>query len=173
MFVAPSTSVSLGPSAATVLSGTGSLSTLRVSKDPFIPPLVTSTPFIGVHPLVPRRYQDLNTDGELRQRMTSYFYGKLFDQWIFSDFRFMLRNLKVNGNKIRVTRQLDKNATESHIQLKVDFIKNQVFTRETVYRLLVIYTERSKSNWYDLKRNKQHIKNLFRHKLAKALRNLL
>jgi hypothetical protein len=105
--------------------------------------------------------------------MSTYFYGKLFDQWMYSDFRFMLRNLKVSGNKVIVSRNLDKNASESDIEAKIDFIKYQVFNRERLYRLLVVYTERSNTNWYDLRANKQHIKNLLRHKVARALRNLL
>lgn len=174
MFVAPPTSIGLGVSTAALINGsTGSLNTVRVSDDPFIPPLVTSTPVITGIPVVPRRYEDLNTDGELRHRMTTYFYRKLFDQWIYSDFRFMLKNLKVSGNKIIVSRSKDKNATESNLQAKVDFIKHRVFNRERLYRLLVVYTSRTRSNWYDLKVNKQHIKNLLRHKLAKAIRNLL
>lgn len=166
-------SVGLGPSTAAIVGSTGSLNTLRVSNDPFIPPIVTSTPVVGVHPLVPRRYQDLNTDGELRQRMTTYFYGKLFDQWMYSDFRFMLRNLKVSGDKVIVSRNLDKNASEDDIEAKIDFIKYQVFNRDRLYRLLVVYTERTNTNWYDLRANKQHVKNLLRHKVARALRNLL
>jgi hypothetical protein len=174
MIVATSpTAISLGTSTAGLLTSTGSYNTLRVSQDPFIPPIVTSTPVVTGIPLVPRRYQDLNTDPEVRQRMTSYFYGKLYDQWMYSDFRFMLKNLKVSGNKIRVSRAKDKNASESDIQAKIDFLKNRVFDREKLYRLLVVYTNRSRSNWYDLKANKQHVKNLLRHKVAFAIRKLL
>jgi len=150
-----------------------SLQTVKVSRDPFIPPIVTSTPVLAAAVGVPRRYQDLNTDGELRQRMTSYYFGKLYDQWIYTDFRFMLQNLKISGNSIRVTRTKDKNASEAQIQAKVDYLKNHVMTRTRVYRLLVLYTNRSRTNWYDLKLNKQHVKNLLRHKLAKAIRQLL
>ena len=56
--------------------------------------------------------------------------------------------------------------------IKVDFLKNRVMTRETIYRLLHQYVYKSKTNWYDLKRNKQYVKNLIRHKLAKSLRQL-
>jgi hypothetical protein len=150
-----------------------SLHTVKVSRDPFIPPIVTSTPYLATSFAVPRNYQDLNTDGELRQRMTSYYFGKLYDQWIYSDFGFMLKNLKVNRDRIVITRTPDKNASEAQIQAKVDFLKNKVMTRNQIYRLLVLYTNRSKTNWYDLKLNKQHIKNLLRHKLAKAIRQLL
>jgi hypothetical protein len=146
---------------------------LNISDDPFIPSIITTNPILpAVH--VPRRYQDLNADQELRQRMTSYYYSKLFDQWVYSDFYFMLKNLVVKGNKISVTRKnFDKNPTESDIQRKIDFLKHRVFTREVVYRLLIQYTNRSRSNWYDLKINKQHVKALLRHKLAKAIRQLL
>jgi len=149
------------------------LKTLNVSNDPFIPSIITTNPILpAVH--VPRRYQDLNADQELRQRMTSYYYSKLYDQWIYSDFYFMLKNLKVKGDKIYVTRKnLDKNPNESEIQSKIDFLKHRVFTRDVVYRLLIQYTDRSRTNWYDLKINKQHVKSLLRHKLAKAIRQLL
>lgn len=175
MFVATNpTTVGVGVSTAALINGsTGSLNTLRVSNDPFIPPLVTTTPVVAGLPVVPRRYEDLNTDPEVRQRMTSYYFGKLYDQWIYSDFRFMLKNLKVSGNKIIVSRNKDKNATESDIQAKIDFLQRRVFDRERLYRLLVVYVSRSGTNWYDLKANKQHVKNLLRHKLAFAIRKLL
>ena len=144
---------------------------LRVFKDPFIPSMVTTTPVVS-SVYAPRRYQDLNTDGELRSRMTSYYYSKLYEQWIYSDFRFMLKNLKVTGSQVVATKKSDKNASESDTNTKIYFLRNKVFTREIVYRLLVQYINRSRTNWYDLKMNKPYVKALFRHKLAKAIRKL-
>lgn len=163
----------IGTSLASGLSvAQGYSNSVRVFKDPFIPSMVTTTPVVSSI-YAPRRYQDLNTDGELRSRMTSYYYSKLYEQWIYSDFRFMLKNLKVNRNGTIVpTRNSDKNATESHTEAKIRFLKSNIFTREIVYRLLVQYINRSRTNWYDLKVNKRYVKALFRHKLAKAIRKL-
>ena len=79
--------------------------------------------------------------------------------------------------KIIKASDLDNQKVDSFMELcfnknKVDFLKNRVMTRETVYRLLHQYVYKSKTNWYDLKKNKQYVKNLIRHKLAKSLRQL-
>ena len=168
--------VIISPRARVLTSAYSTLATpvtnqVRVFKDPFIPSMVTTTPVL-TSVYAPRKYQDLNTDGELRSRMTSYYYSKLYEQWIYSDFRFMLKNLKVSGSSVRATRTSDKNATETQTQAKIDFLKRHLFTREIVYRLLVQYVNRSGTNWYDLKANKSYVKALFRHKLAKAIRKL-
>ena len=139
------------------------------SRDPFIPTIIsgtTVTPVIGAG----IRFQNLNNDPELKQKMTSYFYNKLYDQWIFSDFHFMLDHIKVRGNGQFMVSKTTSTTNEKNMYLKIDFLKNRVMTRETVYRLLHHYVRKSNTNWYDLKKNKQYVKNLLRHKLAKALR---
>ena len=176
------TDLSVGHSTAVTLSnlpyGTRAVTvpaipaaTITRSKDPFIPTLISGTTYT---PIISAgvRYQNLNNDPELKQKMTSYFYNKLYDQWIFSDFHFMLDNIKVRGEgQISVTKSSSP-TTANNMYIKVDFLKNRVMTRETIYRLLHQYVYKSKTNWYDLKRNKQYVKNLIRHKLAKSLRQL-
>ena len=170
----------VGHSAAVTLSnvpyGTRAVSvpvvpaaTVTTSRDPFIPTVIsgtTYTPVIGAGV----RFQNLNNDPELKQKMTSYFYNKLYDQWIFSDFHFTLDYIKVRGNgQFSVTKSVSK-TNESNMYQKIDFLKNRIMSRETIYRLLHHYVYKSNTNWYDLKKNKQYVKNLLRHKLSKALR---
>ena len=141
------------------------------SRDPFIPTIVSGTTY---SPVINSsiRFQNLNNDPELKQKMTTYFYNKLYDQWIYSDFHFMLDNIRVKGRgKISVNKSTSK-TTSTNMYTKVEFLENRVMTRETVYRLLHQYVYKSSTNWFDLKKNKQYIKNLLRHKLAKSLREL-
>ena len=51
--------------------------TITRSRDPFIPTLISGTTYT---PIISAgvRYQNLNNDPELKQKMTSYFYNKLY-----------------------------------------------------------------------------------------------
>ena len=145
--------------------------TITTSRDPFIPTILSGTtysPVIGNSV----RYQNLNNDPDLKRKMAHYFYNKLYDQWIFSDFHFMLDNIKDRGNGNISVSKPSSATTANNMYTKIEFLKNRVMTWESVYRLLHQYVYKSNSNWYDLKRNKQYIKNLLRHKLAKSLRQL-
>lgn len=86
-------------------------------------------------------YQDINKDPKLREMMTDFFYRKVI-KWInkYSEFSHLKDKLKLLSSKEGV---------------------------KIIYNLLREYTNKSNTNWYDLKDNYLIIKDYLKYKLGK------
>jgi len=149
---------------------------INVSGYPYAPPVIhtdKASIFSGINviPQLPVSYESLNDDMSIRNKLVNYYYDKLYDQWLHTDFRYVLKNIKVRNGKAIGLRRPAKQSL-SQVNEKIDFIETRLLTRNYLYRLLATYVAKSHTNWYDLKRNKSHIKRLILHKLKRMIDRL-
>lgn len=86
-------------------------------------------------------YQDINKDKNLRDIVTNYFLEKTI-KWIKLDKKF------------------------NHLKDKIKSLEtNKGYT--IIYNLLRQYVKSNTSNWYDLKKNKNIIKDYLKYKIGK------
>lgn len=90
-------------------------------------------------------YQDINKDENLRELVTNYFLKKTI-KWINKDSNF------------------------NHLKDK-SLILNSDKGYKIIYNLLREYVKKGNNNWYDLRSNKEIIKDYLRYKIGKLYSN--
>lgn len=151
-------------------------SLLTVPAIPTVPIITTTNPLVSfpIHPSL-----DLNRDPNLHQMMTKYFYYKTLDKWLKKekDMLELLNYLKVTDKGIEVV-EPEKNNSQYDNQLvvdkKVDFIENNVLSKDDIYNILKKYVRETNTNWYDLEEKatyfiKEIIKKFIKKKFESAL----
>lgn len=157
-----------------------SVSSLYSVLDP-IPPIIPSrpesifTPAYGfVSSMTLPKYEDLNYDPEVRKKMIRYFYYKVLGDWLYDDYKGLLNYFVIKNDIVDVISNLNevdesKQNSIAEQEKKIEFIKNYIFTKKFVYKILSKYIAYTNSNWYDLNRNEYYIKKLIKHKLKNKI----
>jgi hypothetical protein len=98
-------------------------------------------------------YQNLNLDSDIQNRMVKY-YKKKLSKWLRGDLKDILDNVKISG---------DNND-------KIKYIEN-IINKSYILMILTIYINKTGSSWINLTKNNEFIKDLFRYKINKKLKN--
>ena len=86
------------------------------------------------------RYQTVNNDKELQRKVTNFFLEKT-KEWIKKDKTFS-KNYQSN-------------------------IKNEEIGFKIIHNILKLFVRKGNTNWYDLKEQKQLVKDFIKYKLSK------
>ena len=127
-------------------------------------------------------YQNMNTDPELRDRMVKHFYlYKTLGDWIYDDLLDVLNYFKVDEKgDVHLIKSMDeyKETTvdadsDSDIEKKIKYMRNNVFKRKHMAKILKSFVERTKTNWYDLPKREKRIKKTINKFLKRRLRKMI
>jgi hypothetical protein len=149
---------------------------------PVITPVYSS--FISVPSvLVPRTftvpiYNDLNNDENLRMRVLKHFYNKLFDKWLYSDFKSLLKFLYIKNDRVYFIsdiKELEKAKPDDGLtaDLKIDYIKDFLVSKSYLSNMLARYTDKYRTNWYDLYNQEHSVKRYIGNRLKKRFLNTI
>jgi hypothetical protein len=141
-------------------------------------PRINST---TLYPYVPDfvRYNNLNYDKDLRRKMTLYFFDKM-EKWLATDMKDLINFVVIQNNKgrfIKNSAEFEKErGKKDNIDKKINFLMNTIINKMFMYNTLKRYTNKTKTNWYDLKKNKifvkEYIRKRIRHDIKKSLKLL-
>lgn len=149
------------------------------SSLPIIP--VVSVPTVSV-PLRPDL--DLNRDYNLHRMMIKYFYYKTLDKWLkkSSDLMYILGYLKIDNGIVKLLdnindynpNSVDKD-NQDDIEKKVDYIENNILSKDDVEHILKKYVNETSTNWFDLQDKstyfiKELIGKFIKNKLVKLIK---
>lgn len=159
----------------------GNMTFATDSPIPLIPSwTVNKYGFIGrtvnIQPLHPSL--NLNEDATIQLKIVKYFMYKTLDDWLWDDLIDILGYLRVDSNGVHLVDSVDKKTSvdkdsDSDLKKKVDYINEHYLTIQSTYKILKKYTEETKTNWYDLYKNKMFIKDMVKIYLKKKLREAI
>jgi hypothetical protein len=134
-----------------------------------------SIPYIEYRPqLYYSIYQDINTDPELRNTMTTYFYEKTI-QNLKDDFSDLYKYVIQTNNDVRLIKNLneyDKN-DRKFTYPKMDFLIENFISSHKVKDIIKKYVAKNNIKWYDLKKYKDSLLDYIHSKIRKNIKNQL
>ena len=141
------------------------------SKDiKFVYPLTPVGPAItSDYPLSPNRsyyddtcYDTVDDDVDAQVRIVKYFYERMFNKWIFSDYKKLLHLFKISGKsikKIKSKKDFKKNnLSEKEKEKIVKFILDIVYDKYDLKRSLKNFKKKSRLRLVDLVEYKDRVK---------------
>jgi hypothetical protein len=138
-------------------------------------PKINST---TLYPYVPEyiRYQNLNNDKELQRKMTMYFYNKM-NQWLQSDMKSLLNFVIIENGKerfIKSSSEYEKQKdSKDDMDKKINFLMNTIINKMFIFNTLRRYVKQTKTNWYDLKKNKIFVKEFIMKRIRSQIKKSL
>jgi hypothetical protein len=120
-------------------------------------------------------YQDINTDHDLRKRMTEYYIDKIIN-YLKYEFKKLFKYLIISDSTVRLVKNMneyEKNISKYDIY-KEKYLLDYFITREKIKYYLKKYVKKNNVNWYDLKNYKSQVINYLYTKIKKDIkRNLI
>lgn len=108
---------------------------------------------------------DMNQNPNVQYKIAKYYYYRTIDDWLYNDKMMMelLKYFRVSDKGVDVVANLsdaDKNAHDSQatVERKVDFIEKNVFTADSIMRLLKKFINETGITWVQLSKNNYFIK---------------
>ena len=148
----PTSSVILSPYSYTRNPTPAQLSSNRVDIEISTPMIVPTT----------TTYIDVNSDPDLQKKMSKFFFEKLMNKWLHSDFEDLLDHIVVKGKNAKLVSKLKdvkSNKTKgSEYDDKIDYIAEEVMTKHDVRSFLKKFVTKSGINWWDLKNHMRIVK---------------
>lgn len=122
-------------------------------------------------------YENLNVDPYIHSRMTKYYLAKTVEKWLYEDLIDALNYLRVRDGKIDVLGSLkeynpvsvDKDS-DATIKKKIDFLEQYFLNKRIIKKWLAEFVKQTHYNWFDLTKGEYFLKDLFKKKLIKLLK---
>jgi hypothetical protein len=100
----------------------------------------------------------MNDNYYAQKQMTNYLYYRVLDKWLYDDdMCHILKYLKVSGNSVSVVSSINDykdnkicNDSIEDVEKKVDFIESNIFSQQSMRKVLVKITQELGYKWYDL-----------------------
>ena len=145
---------------------------------------VLSPVFSPVLALKPTYYVDIDTginDNYIVQKdVTKYFMYKTLDKWLYNDFPYLLKYLKVEDGKVSVVKSESerdansvKNDSESVLEAKSDFINEKILDEHTTREILIRIMRELGYKWFDLPYKETIVKDNIEGYIKRKLKNML
>jgi hypothetical protein len=118
-------------------------------------------------------YPNLNTDSDLRRKVTEYFYDKLKSNWMKYHFLDLYQMIHVKDNTaslISNLSNLESEEKEKHANIKLQFLLNNYLSKNDLYMLLKKFVKINQLNWWDLKKHSDKVKLFIHHKISKYIK---
>jgi hypothetical protein len=99
-------------------------------------------------------YPNVNTDNKLRDSMVSYYWNKLVGWFKYSyKYQDLYNYLVMKGDKVVVSKYQETKNDDKELQLKYNFLINEVIEESDLYTLLDKFCKINNVNWWDLKKD--------------------
>jgi len=140
-------------------------------------PYINYNPYNLVSPSNYGYYSDLNKDKTVIKTVVKYFYYKIIDKWFHHDLFPLLGYITIHDGKSKLIKNLDdyKVPTDSRkdIDHKIDFIENEIVTKDMVKHILKNIVNKYNIKWYLLYKNEDVIKKKFYKAIKEELENAI
>ena len=125
---------------------------------------------------------NVNENPDTWHMMSKHYYYKTLDAWLWEEdsFKDLLNYLQVTSHGVDVLNNM-KDYRETNIskdtqetyEMKVNFIEHNVFSIESMLRLLKKFVRETGMNWVDLSKNSYFVKDLIKKYLKQKLQAMI
>lgn len=121
----------------------------------------------------------LNDNPLAQKQMLDYVMAKVYNKWIYGkDMCYVLKYLKVVNGKVHYLQSIDEfsnnkicNDTELEVELKVDFIEQNILTKSDLKKLLKRMIDELGFKWYEFPQKLEVIEEAVERHIKKALKS--
>lgn len=127
-------------------------------------PSLMPTPLFSTS-LVP----NINNDSDLREKVSEYFYKKIYNNWLKYQYLDLYKLLSVKNGVV----VLSKSDTNTDFDVKYEYIMKKFLSKNDIYTLLKHFIKINQLNWWELKEYSNEVKNFIYHKVKKYMKHEL
>ncbi len=180
--VYPTTTTTVYPAlypSSTVISASALTSfsspVIPISTIPSVSTFLTNTVMTPIYPSVVT-YQDVNSDPDLRSKVTEQLYSKVINSWLKYQYLDIYQMFSVSNNKVSLVsdiKQAEANTKQSDSDLNLIYqhlVSNYV-SKNDVYKLLDKFRKINNLNWWDLKHHSDKVRKYIHHKIFKYVKS--
>lgn len=138
--------------------------------------LSVSSPAILTPSIMPLNTESVESDPELKKKMTAYFFEKTMNDWLRSDFEKLLKYFTVKGKKVSLVRsekEFSKNDATNNLEQKIDFIADNVMTKYDMKSFLKKFVMKKDISWFHLRDHKNYVKKAIYKKIKKNIQKMI
>lgn len=134
-------------------------------------PIIMKMPTEYVYPIEP---DEVGDNYFAQKQIHMDLYKKFFKKWLLKYYSDYLGYLKFANDKISIINtneeyNKNKNASASEIEQKIDYIKENILTKEKTKKILSKIVKKKKMKWYNLPYNEKMVRKIFSKYLKKKL----
>jgi hypothetical protein len=139
--------------------------------------LITDPSYLAPRPIFRTKnsFEGVNNDPELRKRVTSYFFDKFKDDWIYSSFKDLGKYFDVSNGEIMFVKNLKEYSKDMEMtKSKARFLTEEIFTKHNILNVIDKYVRHRNVNWYDLKsKHRTDLKDYIHGKIRNHMRRMV
>lgn len=125
-------------------------------------------------------YETIDNQPNIQKMITTYYYYKVLDQWLYDDLSDVLNYFRVSNGNVQLISSVDEYKPlninlddEQTIDAKIDFIQKNLFTKYDMYEVLYNLTKETKSKFVNLPKKEYFVKQAVRDYFNKKFREIL
>lgn len=131
-------------------------------------------PFAPLYPSVVT-YPDINSDRNLKQQVTEYFFEKVLKNWLRYHYLELYPLVVVSGgvaSLVKDFKQAESNTKSDQTTdgIKYEFIVDNFLTKKDVFALLSKFRKINGLNWWDLKQHSDKVRKFIQYKVLKYMK---
>ncbi len=143
---------------------------------PLLPTVQSVLPYGLLPPPMISTYSvpDLNSDPYLREKVSEYFYRKVYNNWLKYQYLDLYKLVIVNNgvaalskNDVAALSKNEENSSDNEIKYK--FIIKNFLSKKDIYTLLEKFRKIYDINWWELEEKSDKIKKFIYHKVKKYI----
>jgi hypothetical protein len=143
---------------------------------PVLPTIGSVSTYPTLAPIIPSviSYQDVNSDGKMRQEMTNYYYDKIVNNWLRFHYGDIYKLFVVSGNSVNLVKDLaeaeaNTKSDPASDTAKYHYLVDNYLSKKDVYKLIDKFRKINSINWWDVKQYNDKFRNFVRHKITKYI----
>lgn len=125
-------------------------------------------------------YETIDNQPNIQKMMTTYYYYKILDKWLYEDLSDVLNYLTIIKDNVELIKKLDEYKSmnlnlddEQTIDKKIDFIQKNLFSKYDMYEILYNFTRETGTKFVNLPKKEFFLKQAVRDYFNKKIRELL
>lgn len=132
-----------------------------------------SKPMIGV-------YETIDTNPEVRKKMTDYYFDLIRDKWLLDEMNDVLNYFLYKDGKVSMIKNLSEYSpnnidkdTDQIAEKKVEYIENNVFNKYDLIDVLNKFSKEINAKWVDLPKHEFFLKQVVKEYIIKQIKKKL
>ncbi|QKF93778.1 hypothetical protein QKU48_gp0320 [Fadolivirus algeromassiliense] len=129
-----------------------------------------SKPIIGV-------YETIDTNPEVRKKMTDYYFDLIRDKWLLDEINDILNYFIYKDGKVSMIKDLSEynsnnisKDTDQIAEKKVEFIENNIFNKYNLIEVLTKFGKEINSKWVDFPKHEFFLRQVVQEYIVKEIK---
>lgn len=122
-------------------------------------------------------YEDINYDPKVQRQLTSHYYYKTLDKWLYDDLLDVLNYFVYSNGQISLIKNLSEydpkrihKESNEIVDKKVEYIEKNLLDKNYMHKILKKYVKETNTEWVYLPKNEFFLKQAIEKELIKRIK---